>query len=275
MESDLIINPLDPWFLGGAVLFALTSVTYFIGHWSDQEGRLKLPQRCLEATLLYWSLLLTCWMIQVGLFGASRLWFGMSALMLGALYRASLSRYTFKSLGGSLTALSSLLAVFSYQLTPAEVPRLTTVAQAGDVSTLDPALIAHIGCAIAGMTAFAVSAAMSGLYLMVEKKLKSKMWVMRSPKIPSLSTLDNLNLKGLLIGFPLYTAALLLGSAEAFHGEGELRLSYIVALGSWLIYGGVLQARLTAGWRGRRAALLTLIAFLGLLLVAARYSFRS
>jgi ABC-type uncharacterized transport system permease subunit len=273
MASDLNINPLDPWFLGGAILFALTSVMYFIAHWRATDN-LKFAQRCLEVTLAYWALLLGCWLFQVGLLGASRLWFGLSALILGTLYRVSLDRYKLQSLGGSLTALSSLLAVFSYQLTSPSFVDLVDQTQREDGSTLDLALLAHIGCATAGMTAFAVSGAMSGLYLMAEKKLKSKVWVLQSPKIPSLSTLDAINLNGLLIGFPLYTAALLLGSASAFQGEGELRLSYIVALGSWIIYGGVLQARLTAGWRGRRAALLTLIAFLGLLLVAARYSFR-
>lgn len=268
MREPLPATPLDAWFLGGAILFAFTSAAYLFQYRRAEPS--KTPQRLLEITVIYWGLLLTCWLIQAGISGASRLWFGSSALILGALYRASQSRYRLESLGGTLAALCSLLAIFAYQLSPHAPPALK-VDHEGPMSW---ALIAHIACAIGGLTAFAISAAMSGLYLMAERKLKSKLWVLSTPKIPSLSTLDSLNLNGLIIGFPLYTAALLLGSAYAFQGEGELRLSYVVALGSWLIYGGVLQARLTAGWRGKRAALLTLIAFLGLLLVAARYSFR-
>jgi ABC-type transport system involved in cytochrome c biogenesis permease subunit len=30
---------------------------------------------------------------------------------------------------------------------------------------------------------------------------------------------------------------------------------------TWVIYGGLLQARLTAGWRGRKAALLSVLGF--------------
>jgi ABC-type uncharacterized transport system permease subunit len=271
MNETSHASALDAWFLGGAILFALTSVAYLFDYRKSEPS--KLPQRSLEITVIFWGLLLTCWLIQAGVSGASRLWFGSSALILSALYRASQSRYRLESLGGSIIALCSLLAIFSYQLSPHAIAGSSV----HDSSTggLSWALIAHIACAIAGLTAFAIFAAMSGLYFVVERKLKSKHVILGASKLPSLSTLDSLNLNGLVIGFPLYTAALLLGSASAFQGEGELRLSYLVALGSWLIYGGVLQARLTAGWRGRRAAFLTLIAFLGLLLVAARYSFRS
>ena len=78
-----------------------------------------------------------------------------------------------------------------------------------------------------------------------------------------------------MVGFPLYTLALLIGTIQALKSQGgALQLSYVVAVISWALYGGVLQARLTAGWRGRRAAWLTLIAFGGILFVLLRYSVR-
>lgn len=262
MSGDL--HSLDPWFLGGVVSFAVSSVAYLSAHWRSDSPSLTWPRRVLDITLLYWGLLLVCSVIQTGLTGASRLWFGLSALAIASLYRLSASRYRFESLGGSVAALASLLGLFAYLIAPHHSGGLVG----------SGALTAHISFVVAGLTAFAVSAALSGLYLIVERKLKSKQWVLSTPRLPSLSTLDALNLKGLLIGFPLYTIALLLGSAYIFQGQAELRSSYLIALGSWLIYGAVLQARLTAGWRGRRAAILTLVAFGGLLLVAAQYSFR-
>ena len=99
-------------------------------------------------------------------------------------------------------ALSSLLAVFSYQLN-LPLPE-SGVSALSTHEGLNIALVVHIGCAIAGLTAFAVSAAVSGLYLITARKLKSKAWVLSSPRMPSLSVLDELNLKGLLVGFPLY-----------------------------------------------------------------------
>jgi ABC-type uncharacterized transport system permease subunit len=44
---------------------------------------------------------------------------------------------------------------------------------------------------------------------------------------------------------------------------------------SWLIYAAILQARLTTGWRGRRAALLTLVGLVGLVGVLSSYLARS
>jgi ABC-type uncharacterized transport system permease subunit len=265
-------HSLDVWFLGSALSFALTSVLYFATHWREEtasSASTLLPQRALEITIIYEALLLVCNAIQTGVWGASRLWFGLSALMIAILYRISASRYRLESLGGSLSALATLLALFSYLMRPHTSDPLLIQGWSRGL------LIAYISFVIAGLTALAVSAALSSLYLIVERKLKSKQWGFRSAsRFPSLSTLDTLNLKGLLIGFPLYTIAIFLGSAYAFQSEGGIKLSYLIALSSWLIYGGVLQARLTAGWRGRRAAILTLIAFLGLLLVAAQYSFR-
>lgn len=257
---------LSPWFLGGAALFGVTSVVYLIDAWKIEQPESRLPQRSLEFSLLYWAGLLLCWMYHTGGAGASRLWFGLSALCIGVGYRVAVQRYPINTLGGIITALISLLAIFAYQLVPS-----SETAGGSELPTL---LSIHIALASLGLTAFAISAIMSGLYLIVSQRLKSKRVATGGARLPSLSTLDQLHLRGLLIGFPLYTAALLIGSAFAFQHAGGLRLSYLIALGSWLIYGGVLQARLTAGWRGKRAARLTLIAFAGLLLVAARYSFR-
>ena len=258
---------LSPWFLVGASLYALTSLCYLVDAWRTGQPISKRSTRVLDASLLYWSALLICWLYHTGGSGVSRLWFGLSALCIGFGFRLAKERYALSSLGGSVAALASLLGIFAYQHTPDKLGLNPS-------EELSYSLIAHIIFALAGFTAFAVSAAMSGLYLIAERRLKTKMLTSHTRRLPSLSTLDKFNLRGLIIGFPLYTIALLSGSAYAFQRSGELRLSYLVAIGSWLIYGGVLQARLTAGWRGKRAAYLTLVAFSGLLLVAARYSFR-
>ena len=76
--------------------------------------------------------------------------------------------------------------------------------------------------------------------------------------MPALETLDTLGHRLVLWGFPFYTVALLLGTAEAMRSEAAgLQLRYVLAAISWVIYAVVLQARLTAGWQGKRAAILT------------------
>ena len=277
-----MIIDLDPWFVGGAALFAVSSLLHLSATWlgeSDNRERnlsalASLSDRSFSVSLFFWGLLLVCWSFHTGGAGATRLWFGLSALAIGLSYRFILLRLNIRSLGGVISALMSLLAIFAYHSSAHLQAANDSLTSEVSASSLPLSLIVHIALALAGLAAFAVSAAMSGLYLVAARRLKSKAFVMGSRRLPSLAALDALNLRGLLIGFPLYTGALLIGSAFAFQGTGQLSLSYLIALGSWTIYGVVLQARLTAGWRGQRAAWLTLVAFVGLLAVAANYSFR-
>ena len=44
-------------------------------------------------------------------------------------------------------------------------------------------------------------------------------------------------------------------------GHGLFTPQYALATVTWLLYGGLLVARVTAGWRGRKAALVTLAGF--------------
>jgi ABC-type uncharacterized transport system permease subunit len=274
---------LDPWFMGGASLFAITSLIHLAATWReeskiDDNGPSLFERAAYQSftvSLVFWALLLVCWLFHTGGAGATRLWFGLSAFAIGLSYRFLLLKIEVQSLGGIISALISLLGIFAYQSSGRMIsmaPDLVTPLISDETPPIS--LIIHIALALAGLAAFAVSAAMSGLYLVVSKRLKSKDFLMGSRRLPSLTALDAQNLRGLLIGFPLYTGALLIGSAHAFKGSGHLSISYLVALCSWTIYGVVLQARLTAGWRGQKAAWLTLIAFIGLLIVAASYSFR-
>ena len=91
-------------------------------------------------------------------------------------------------------------------------------------------------------------------------------------KLPPLETLDQLSLRAVTIGFPFYTIALLLGTIQALKGGGAVKLAYLLAAVSWVIYAVVLQARLTAGWRGKRAAFMTVAGLVAVLTVVGLYS---
>jgi ABC-type uncharacterized transport system permease subunit len=94
-------------------------------------------------------------------------------------------------------------------------------------------------------------------------------------RLPSVGVLDQTNLRLILIGFPVYTLAIALGGLWAWDHNRTLQLQYLFAMVSWLIYAAILQARLTTGWRGRRAALLTLVGLVGLVGVLSSYLARS
>ncbi|MFA5028159.1 MAG: cytochrome c biogenesis protein CcsA, partial [Candidatus Methylomirabilota bacterium] len=123
-------------------------------------------------------------------------------------------------------------------------------------------LAIHVVLAIFGNAAFAVTSCAGLMYLLQERRLKS-----RHPgriRLPSLELLDDIGVRSVLVGFPLLTLALISGSVWAEHARGSfltLRPREVWSLVSWLIYAGLLAARLSAGWRGRKAALLAILGF--------------
>src|SRR5690606_17967012 len=88
----------------------------------------------------------------------------------------------------------------------------------------------------------------------------------------ALETLDRLSHRLVLIGFPVFTAALTLGVVWGARRSG------LVERPEWWIppvtrgaFAGRLLARTTRGWRGRKAALLTITGFTASLAVLAIY----
>ncbi|MGH7371709.1 MAG: cytochrome c biogenesis protein CcsA, partial [Candidatus Methylomirabilales bacterium] len=70
--------------------------------------------------------------------------------------------------------------------------------------------------------------------------------------------------RALLVGFPLLTAGLITGAIQSQAARGQILMwdpTQLLSLVTWVIYAGLLQARLTAGWRGRKAALLAILGF--------------
>ena len=124
-------------------------------------------------------------------------------------------------------------------------------------------LPAHIAPAFLGYAIFAVAFCVSLIYLLQEQQLKGKS---RSPlrrRLPSLETLDELNFRFVTWGFALFTVGILTGSVlakeiwGAFWSWEPVQLWSVV---TWLLYAVLLQTRLV-GWRGRRAAALTIVGF--------------
>jgi ABC-type uncharacterized transport system permease subunit len=134
----------------------------------------------------------------------------------------------------------------------------------------------HIWLALLSITAFALSGVSSVLYLLQERALKSKRVSQQMLKsTPSLSQLDRICLKGTMIGFPCYSISILLGVAQIYIHRQDLQISHLIAAASWLLFGVLLQARLIMGWRGKRAAILNIVAFTGLLVVLIDYGVRA
>ena len=106
------------------------------------------------------------------------------------------------------------------------------------------------------------------LYLAQERELKG-----RKPKnfyywLPSLVLLDDLFYKFLISGFCFMTMGLLAGVigaeqdwVQGWHDDPKV----LAAMATWAIYLTLIYLHVTAGWRGRRAAMMSMVGFLSVL----------
>lgn len=106
------------------------------------------------------------------------------------------------------------------------------------------------------------------LYLLQERELKSKKPKTFYHRLPSLGVLDDVFLRFLIWGFTFMTLGLLVGviRAEQDWVQGWYQdPKVIAAAATWTIYLLLIYLRATAGWRGRRAAWLSLVGFASVL----------
>jgi ABC-type uncharacterized transport system permease subunit len=166
---------------------------------------------------------------------------------------------------GALVVPTTLVLDVAARLTPGTEARS---------SGMSPLGMAHITLALAGLALFAVAAGSSVAYLIAERQLKTH----RPGRLggPALATLDRLNQRCIVSGFPLFTVALVTGAiwTARLHVHGVFTLQYAISAVAWLLYAGLLVARVTAGWRGRRAAFVTLAGFATALTVLLMYMLR-
>jgi ABC-type uncharacterized transport system permease subunit len=192
---------------------------------------------------------------------------GFLAWLLTGGYLLTSLRYRL-TLGGVVIMPVSLVLLVLARLTPAgsEVP--------GDLTTLGRV---HITLATLGVGLFAIASALSAIYLAENRALKKKQFDAMAFKDRGapLEALDRLAHRLIWVGFPIFTVALVLGAVWVSRlGHSLDRLEYPLAAVTWLAYATLLIARQVYGWRGRRAALLTLEGFASALAVLAIYLVR-
>jgi len=130
----------------------------------------------------------------------------------------------------------------------------------------------HIGTAFVGNGFFAVTFVAGIMYLIQESQIKKKRLGSLYTRLPSLETLDSINHFALICGFTFMTAGMITGSIYAQYALGSYWRwdpKEVCSLLAWVFYAVLLHERLAVGWRGRRAALLSLFGFLVLVLAFA------
>jgi ABC-type uncharacterized transport system permease subunit len=119
----------------------------------------------------------------------------------------------------------------------------------------------HRVTAYGGAVAFAVAAAVGAMYLIVNRKLRDKSSG-PGPNLGSLERLEHLTLVSVTLGFALLSIGAVTGIVRMFAEEKHTPTPKIaLALAVWLVYGVVLHSPINPSFRGRRAAVLSVVGF--------------
>jgi len=167
-------------------------------------------------------------------------------------------KFKIKTVGAFVTPFPFIIMAYA-SLNPNEIQPLVPALKSNW-------LIAHVVTCFVGYAAFAVSFGVSILYLFKVKaeNKPGKKRGMLLDYLPSSELLDEIGYKTIAIGFPLLTIGIITGAFWAnvawgtyWSWDPKETWSLIV----WLIYAAYLHARITRGWRGKKAALLSILGF--------------
>jgi cytochrome c-type biogenesis protein CcsB len=125
-------------------------------------------------------------------------------------------------------------------------------------------LSVHIGTIFIGDALFVITFTAAVMYLIQERHIKKKTRGSLYTRLPSLETLDSINHHSLVYGFPFLTVGMITGAIYAQYALGSYWRwdpKEVWSLITWLAYAVLLHERLAVGWRGRRAALMSIICF--------------
>lgn len=165
-------------------------------------------------------------------------------------------RYTVKNFGTFVAMLIMLL--------------LTAAAFASrDILPLKPVLQSwwlpvHAGISLFAYAFFALAFCGGLMYLLQERELKSKKFGYFFPRLPSLDALDQLNSHCLTTGFVFLTLGIVTGSLwtrQAWGTYWQWHPKEIWSMITWFVYLVQIHQRFTAGWRGKRAAVMAIVGF--------------
>jgi ABC-type uncharacterized transport system permease subunit len=130
-----------------------------------------------------------------------------------------------------------------------------------DVRVREAWLLVHVVLVLAGYAALAMTGVASIAYLIRERQIKRKEALPSSAEAPALLTLDELIGRGMTMGFVFITLGVVAGSTWASIESGARWIRdprILISLATWALYLVMVFLRASAGWRGRKAAVMVI-----------------
>lgn len=124
-------------------------------------------------------------------------------------------------------------------------------------SAADAFVAVHVALVVAGFAGFGLAAALAGVYLWQERRLKRRAAMVLRAAPPALVTLETLAARTATVALVSLTAGIAVGLARGH----DVDIAVVGALAAWLVFGLALVARRELGWRGRRFAYAALAGF--------------
>jgi cytochrome c-type biogenesis protein CcsB len=264
LSNDLIYASMAVCALAFSVFAYELAWAIRVGESKTTLSRRSKALRIAQALTILYFLILLVGVIARGLSAGRAPW--------GNMYEFSITgalAFTFAYLIASLkfeVQWLGILITFASLLTLGTAVTLLYVPSAPLVPALkSPWLVIHVSAAIISGGVFLLANCIAAAYLILDRAERNRdglrpEWALRLPK---LETLDQLSYRLVALVFPLWTFAIIAGAiwAEAAWGrywgwDPKETWSFI----TWVGYAAYLHARVTAGWKGRRAAWLCLIA---------------
>lgn len=169
-------------------------------------------------------------------------------------------RYQFKILGVFAAPLATLLLFIASQL-----PSLPLEAKNVFNSFW---LVLHIITIFIGDASFALACGVGIFYIIQERSIKMKRQGFFFNRLPSLELIDNAGYGFIVVGFTMLTMGLITGMIYAKSIWGKFWSwdpKEIWSGITWLLYAALLHGRISMGWRGRKAAIMSIVGFVVLL----------
>ena len=264
------MDPVTALFVVTLGLYAGAAVLFFVHLWRGKESTGSWATRVLGASVAaHVGFLWTDHAVSGrGPLEDLHQTLAVAPLLIAVTYLATMRRHKLTVLGAFITPVTLLLLLAAgVRGSVGQVPEEVRTAL----------LPLHVGVNVLGLVAFTLAFGVAIAYVIQEGLLRRRQLGGVFQRLPALDVLDSMGLRLVTVGFFLFTLGVVTGGIWASRVNATV-LSFSTGQGfavlAWACFGTVLLSRAAAGWRGRRAAIGTMLGFLCAMAAIAGYLLR-